>query len=102
MKSERPIPRRQELDELVVNDLHDLLARGEALEDLRAQCPLADPGDEVLDDPEGDVGLEGREAELAHRRVAVGLGHPAATRQGGERAAQAIAELVEHGRSWLP
>ena len=57
---ERPVAGAEEADELVVDDLHDLLAGGEALQDLGANRLLADARDEVLDDLEVDVGLEER------------------------------------------
>ena len=90
-------PAAEERDELVVDDLHDLLAGGQALEDLGADGPLADAGDEVLDDLEVDVGLEEAEPDLAHRGVDVGLADAAAAGQVGEGLAQAVAEGVEHG-----
>ena len=96
---ERPVARRQERGELVVDDLHDLLAGGQALEDLGADRALAHAGDEVLDDLEVDVGLEQREADLAHRGVHVGLGHATTTGQPGEGLAEAIAEVVEHAET---
>ena len=83
-EAERPVARRQERGELLVDDLHDLLAGGQALEDLGADRTLAHAGDEVLDDLEVDVGLEQGEADLAHRGVDVGLGHAAATGQPGK------------------
>ena len=52
--------------QLVVDDLHDLLAGLQALQDLLAEGALANLGDELLDDLEVDVGLEQREADLAH------------------------------------
>ena len=53
--------------QLLVHDLHDLLAGVEALQDVLAARTLLDLRDEVLDDLEVDVGLEQREADLAHR-----------------------------------
>ena len=50
-----------------MDDLHDLLARVEALQDVLAARALLDLGDEVLDDLEVDVGFEQREPDLAHR-----------------------------------
>ena len=50
-----------ERGELLVDDLHDLLSRREALEDILPQRALANVGDEVLDDLEVDVCLEQRE-----------------------------------------
>jgi hypothetical protein len=49
-----------------VHDLHDLLTGREALQHLLAGGALAHLLDEVLDDLEVDVGLEQREADLAH------------------------------------
>ena len=83
-EAERPVARAEERDELLVDDLDDLLAGGEALQDLRADRPLADAGDEVLDDLEVDVGLEQRKPDLAHRGVDVGLADAAAAGQVGE------------------
>ena len=62
-----------------------------------ADGPLADAGDEVLDDLEVDVGLEQGEADLAHGGIDVGLADPAAAGQVAERLAQPLAEGVEHG-----
>ena len=95
-----PAPRSA--DELVVDDLHDLLAGGQALEDLGADGLLADAGDEVLDDLEVDVRLEQREPDLAHRGVDVGLADAAAAGQVAEGLAQALAQGVEHGRAGTP
>ena len=92
-------PGREERGELLVDDLDDLLAGGEALEDLGADGPLADPRDEVLDDLEVDVRLEQREADLAHRRVDVRLGHATTTGQPGEGLAEAVTEAVEHAET---
>ncbi len=50
-----------------MHDLHDLLTRRDALQDLLAQCALAHLCDELLDDLEVDIGLEQREPDLAHR-----------------------------------
>ena len=62
---ESPEPIR--VGQLLVDDLHDLLAGVEALQDVLAGRALADLRDEVLDDLEVDVGLEQREPDLAHR-----------------------------------
>jgi hypothetical protein len=59
-----------------VDDLDDLLARLQALQDLLAERALPHLRDELLDDLEVDVGLEERETDLAHRtrdRVVVEL-----------------------------
>ena len=52
-----------------MDELDDLLARVEALEDVVAEGGGLHARDEVLDDLEVDVGLEQREADLAHRLV---------------------------------
>src|SRR5207249_518132 len=98
---ERPIARRQERGELLVDDAGDLLAGGQALEDLGADRTFADTGDEVLDDLEVHVRLEQCEADLTHRRVDVLRGHAAAARQRGERRAQAFAQCIEHAEEEL-
>ena len=95
---EYPVPGRQELDELVVHDLHDLLAGGEALEHIGTDRAFPNARHEVLDDLEVDVRLEQRQADLAHGGVDVGLADPAAAGQAVERLAQSLAEGVEHGR----
>ena len=94
---EGPVAGRQERDELVVDDLDDLLAGRQAVEDLVPDRPLADARHEVLDDLEVDVGLEQRQADLAHGGVDVGFADPAAAGQVAERLAQPLAEGVEHG-----
>ena len=93
---EGPVTRREELDELVVDDLDDLLAGREAFEDLGAERLLADMRDEVLDDLEVDVGLEQGEPDLAHRGVKIGLADAAAAGQVAECLAQSLAQGVEH------
>ena len=52
-----------------MDELDDLLARVEALEDVLSEGLRLHARDEVLDDLEVDVGLEQREADLAHRLV---------------------------------
>ena len=78
---EGPVAGRQQRDQLVVDDLDDLLAGRQALEDLVADRPLADARDEVLDDLEVDVRLEERETDLAHGGIDVGFADPAAAGQ---------------------
>ena len=57
----------EQVGQLVVDDLDDLLAGREALQHLLAERTLAHALDEGADDLEVDVGLEQREADLAHR-----------------------------------
>ena len=67
-----------ECGQLVVDDLHDLLARRQALQDVGAERPLLHGRDELLHDDEVDVGLEKREPNLAHRARQVLLGEATA------------------------
>jgi len=99
---EGPVARREELDQLVVDDLDDLLACRKALEDVVADGTLADPRDEVLDDLEVDVRLEQCQPDLAHGGIDVGFADPAAAGQASERLAQPVAEGVEHGPGRTP
>ncbi len=92
----------EQLHELVVDDLHDRLAGGQALQDVLPDGLLADAPHEVLDDLEVDVGLEQGEPHLAHGGIDIGFADPAATGQGAERRAQPLAEGVEHGRIRAP
>ena len=62
----------------------------EALQHLRAERPLAHARDEVLHDLEVDVGLEQREADLAHRARDRLLVEAALLAQVAERALQAV------------
>src|SRR5262249_25335183 len=82
--------------QLLVDDLDDLLARGELLEDLDPERPLLDRRRELLDDLEVDVGLEQREADLAHRLVDVILRQRTALADSRERALQLLRQRIEH------
>ena len=82
--------------ELLVDDLHDLLAGIEALQHALADAALADLRGELLDDLEVDVGLEQGEPDLAHGAIDVCLAQLAARANAGERVLKAIGELVEH------
>ena len=64
----------EHLHQLVVDDLHDLLAGLDPVQHVGAEGALADSGHEVLDDAEVDVRLEQGEADLAQRDVQVGFG----------------------------
>ncbi len=98
LEVEGPVAGRQEGRELLVDDGHDLLAGRQALEDVRPDRPLTDPGDEIPDDLEVDVRLEQGEADLAHRGVDVGLAYPAPAGQRTEGLAEPLAQRVKHGR----
>ena len=64
----------EHLHQLVVDDLHHLLARLDAVQDVGTQGSLPYAGDEVLHHPEVDVRLEQGEADLPERDVQVGFG----------------------------
>ena len=97
VQPERPVAGTEDRGQLLVDDLDDLLAGVDALEDLRADGALPDARHEVLDDLVVDVRLEQREADLAHRGVDVGLGDPAVAGQLAKDVAQAVSKVVEHG-----
>jgi hypothetical protein len=59
---ERPMLPAERRGQLVTDDLHDLLRGREAPHDLLGERSRAHPGEEVIDDLEGDVGLEQRRA----------------------------------------
>ena len=65
-EGEARVRRAEELGQLLVHDLHDLLARREALPHVLAERALAHVGNELLDDAEVDVCLEQCEPHLAH------------------------------------
>ena len=76
--------------QLLVDDLHHLLARIEALQHLGAEAALLQRLGEAFDDLEVDVGLEQGEADLAHRRVDVALVQLAARADVGEGRLEAV------------
>ena len=90
-----------QLGQLLVDELHDLLARVQRLEHLGAERALLHRGGELLDDLEVDVGLEQRQADLAHGLVDVVLGQLAARADVGEGRLEAFGERVEHRLSRL-
>src|SRR5262249_37661708 len=89
-----------QLRELVVDDLHDLLARREALQDLVAERLLTDPAHEVADDGEVDVRLEQSQADLAHGTGDRLLVELAFLPEVAEGALELVGERVEHERAW--
>ena len=52
--------------------------------------------DEIARHRQGDVGLEQRDSNLAHRRTHVGLGQRTAPPQPIEHTAKAVAQALEH------
>ena len=87
----------EQVGQLVEDDLDDLLARGQRLHHVGADGALADLGHELLDDLVVHVGLEQRHADLAHRRVDIGLGQPALAGQSREDRLKPVGEVLEHG-----
>ena len=81
-----------------MHELDDLLARVEALEDVLAERVGLHAGDEVLDDLEVDVGLEQREADLAHRLVDGVLVQPLGAAEIAQGRLEPVGEGIEHGR----
>ena len=80
-----------------MDDLHDLLAGSQALQDVLAERALLDRVREVARDLEIDVRLEQREADLTHRlRDRLLVEAPAAT-EPAEGGLQLVGEGVEHG-----
>ncbi len=79
-----------ERGQLLVDDAHDLLPGREALRHVGAERPLAHPRDEVLHDLEVDVGLEQREADLAHGAGDRVLVEPAAAANVVQRLLEAV------------
>ena len=82
-----------------MHDLHDLLPRRQALENVLPVRTLSHLVDEVLDDLEVDVGLEQRQPDLAHRARDRLLVERAALTQVAEDALEPVGERVEHRRS---
>src|SRR5919204_36161 len=82
--------------QLLVDDLDDLLAGVELPDDVGAQAALLDRRGELLDDLEVDVGLQQREADLAHGLVDVVLGQRAAAADVGQGLLELLGEGVEH------
>ena len=91
----------QDRGELGVDDLDDLLRGVEGLGHLGALGPFLDARDERAHDGEGDVRLEQRQADLARRRIDVGVAEPPLSAQVLERTCQAIGQGIEHGYSSL-
>ena len=82
--------------QLVVDDLHDLLPRGEALRHLDTGGALPDARDEVLDDLEVDVRLEKGETDLPHRLGQVLFGQRPMAPEVAEGRLQLVGKCVEH------
>ena len=84
------IDRAHQVDELLVDDADDLLARIEGLEHLLADRLLGDLLHEVPDDREADVGLEQRLFDELEPVAHVRFGELALAAERLERGIQAI------------
>ena len=62
-----------QLHQLLVDDLHDLLGGGEAVQHVCADAALRDLGHKVLDHLIADVGFQQGQADLPHTLPDVGL-----------------------------
>src|SRR5213076_2451780 len=82
--------------ELLVDELHDLLAWVQRLEHVGAQRALLHRRRELLDDLEVHVRLEQREADRAHCLVDVVLGELAPRADVAEGGLEPLRERVEH------
>ena len=93
------VARAHEGRQLLVHDLHDLLARREALQHVLTESALLDGRREVARDLEIDVGLEQRETDLAHGLRDRLFVETAAAAEPAERRLELVGEGVEHGRT---
>ena len=82
--------------QLLVDDLDDLLVRGQRGHDLRPGGPLLDRPGELLDHGQADVGLEQGQADGPHGLVDVALAEPSPALEAGERSLQLVGQRVEH------
>jgi hypothetical protein len=93
---DRAIPAAQHLDQLVVDDLDDLLARGDRAQHIVPDGLFGDRVDEAARDRQRHVGLEQRNAHLAHGIAHVLLAQRPAAAQAVKDGAEAIGQVVEH------
>ena len=91
------VRRAHQLGQLLVDDLHDLLAGLEALQHVLPERALAHRADELLDDLEVDVGLEEREPDLARRARDRLLVEARAAPEVAHGVLEPVGERVEHG-----
>ena len=63
----------QKFDQPVMDDLDDLLARRHRADHVLADGAILDPGDEILDHRQGDIGFQQRHADFAQRGLDVFL-----------------------------
>ena len=92
---QRMVDRAHQIDELVVDDADDLLARLERLEDLLADRLLGHARDELLGDFVIDVGLEQGLPDLAQPVADIRFGQTAAVDK-RQCAANAVCNRLKH------
>ncbi len=88
-----------QLGELPVHHANKGLARREGGDDLGADSLFLDPGDEILDDRQGDVGFQQGHAHLAQGILDVVFGEAGLTPEGLDDFGQARGEVVQHDGS---
>ena len=96
LEVQRVVDRAHQVDELLVDDADDLLARIERLEHLLADGLLGDALHEVADDREADVGFEQRLLDELEPVAHVRFGELALAAEGFERGSKAVLEGFEH------
>ena len=95
---ERVVHRAHQVDQFLVDDADQLLGGIERLEHRFADGLLGDPGHEVLDDREADVGLQQGRLHQGQPVAHVRLGQPAASAEGPDRRTQVFLKRFEHIR----
>ena len=80
LEPDRRIHGTHQIDQLVVHDLDDLLLGTNALDQLRAGRLAVDPGHQILDNVEMNVGLEQRATNLAQTFLHIRFGQNTAGR----------------------
>ncbi|CAE6947305.1 conserved protein of unknown function [Ectopseudomonas oleovorans] len=93
------VGRAHQLFQLGADDLHEGLARGQALGHLGADGAFLDLADELLDHRQSHVGLEQRHAHFTQGVLDVVFGQLGLARDVTQRLGQAIGKIFEHARS---
>jgi hypothetical protein len=88
----------QHVDQAVIDDLDHLVGRLDRTDDRFAAGQFLGLADEVLDDRQGDVGLEQGDADFAQGFVDVLFGQHAATAETLEDAGKSLCKAVEHAK----
>ena len=86
----------EQIHQFIVDDLDNLLAGMNALNDLLAERLGFDAFNEIAGDLEIDIGLQQGEAHLAQRIADVGLGNFAEAAQVLEGVLELVAQRIEH------